>query len=263
MRFVDEFRDPAAARALVKSITELAGDDEFKFMEVCGGHTHTIYRHGIEHLLPEQRRAGARPRLPGVRDPDGPRRRRDVAGRTARSHLHDVRRHDARARIATATCIEAKARGADVRFVYSPLDALKVAVDNPDRQVVFFAVGFETTAPSTAVTLVRARGTRASRTSACSATTSRSSRRSRRSSNRPTCGSTGFLGPGHVSTVVGQRPYRFVPEVYGKPMVVGRVRAAGHPRLGAHAAAADPRRPLRGREPVHPGGARRGQHRRR
>ena len=52
MKFVDEFRDPAAARALVKSITRLAGDDEYKFMEVCGGHTHTIYRHGIEHLLP-------------------------------------------------------------------------------------------------------------------------------------------------------------------------------------------------------------------
>ena len=54
MKFVDEFRDPAAARALVRSITELARDGEYKFMEVCGGHTHTIYRHGIEHLLPEQ-----------------------------------------------------------------------------------------------------------------------------------------------------------------------------------------------------------------
>ena len=56
MKFVDEFRDPAAARALVRSITDLAGDDEFKFMEVCGGHTHTIYRHGIEHLLPLAKR---------------------------------------------------------------------------------------------------------------------------------------------------------------------------------------------------------------
>src|ERR1700729_1629282 len=52
MKFADEVRDPAAARGLVKSITELAGDGEFKFMEVCGGHTHTIYRHGLEHLLP-------------------------------------------------------------------------------------------------------------------------------------------------------------------------------------------------------------------
>ena len=69
-------------------ITELAGDDHFKFMEVCGGHTHTIYRHGIEHVLPEQRRAGARAGLPGVRDPDGPGRRRHRDGRDARRDLH-------------------------------------------------------------------------------------------------------------------------------------------------------------------------------
>ena len=62
MNFVDEYRDPAAARALVARITELAGDDHFKFMEVCGGHTHTIYRHGIEHVLPDERRARARSR---------------------------------------------------------------------------------------------------------------------------------------------------------------------------------------------------------
>ena len=63
MRFVDEYRDPVAARALVGRITELAGDQHFKFMEVCGGHTHTIYRHGIEHILPRDRRAGAWPGL--------------------------------------------------------------------------------------------------------------------------------------------------------------------------------------------------------
>ena len=62
VRFVDEYRDPSAARALVARITELAGDDEFKFMEVCGGHTHTIYRHGIEHILPAIGRAGPRAR---------------------------------------------------------------------------------------------------------------------------------------------------------------------------------------------------------
>ena len=104
MRFVDEYRDPAAARALVAQITELAGDDQFKFMEVCGGHTHTIYRHGIEHVLPAVGRAGARPGLPGVRDPDGPGRRRHRRGQGAGRHLHLVRRHDAGARAARATC---------------------------------------------------------------------------------------------------------------------------------------------------------------
>ena len=156
MKFVDEFRDPAAARALVKSITELATGER---VQIHG----SVRRSHAHHLPPRHRapaarrgRAGARAGLSGVRDPDGPRRRRDVAGRAARCHLHDFRRHDAGPGL-KGNLIEAKARGADVRFVYSPLDALKVAVDNPDRQVVFFAVGFETTAPSTAVTLVRAR----------------------------------------------------------------------------------------------------------
>ena len=115
--------------------------------------------------------------------------------------------------------IEAKARGADVRFVYSPLDALKVAVDNPDRHVVFFAVGFETTAPSTAVTLVRARALGVTNFSVfCNHVTIVPPIKAILES--PDLRLSGFLGPGHVSTVVGIRPYRFVPEVYGKPMVV-------------------------------------------
>ncbi len=115
--------------------------------------------------------------------------------------------------------IEAKARGADVRFVYSPLDALKIAVDNPDKQVVFFAVGFETTAPSTAVTLVRARQTGVTNFSIfCNHVTIVPPIKAILES--PDLRLSGFLGPGHVSTVVGLRPYRFVPEVYGKPMVV-------------------------------------------
>ena len=156
MRFVDEFRDPAAARALVKSITELAGTDHFKFMEVCGGHTHTIYRHGIEHLLPEAVELVHGPGCPVCVIPMG---RVDDAMWLAEqpgvifTTFGDMMRVPG----SKGNLIEAKARGADVRFVYSPLDALKVAVDNPDRHVVFFAVGFETTAPSTAVTLVRAR----------------------------------------------------------------------------------------------------------
>ena len=156
MRFVDEFRDPAAARALVKSITELAGSDEFKFMEVCGGHTHTIYRHGIEHLLPEVVELVHGPGCPVCVIPMG---RVDDAMWLAEqpgvifTTFGDMMRVPG----SKGNLIEAKARGADVRFVYSPLDALKVALDNPDRHVVFFAVGFETTAPSTAVTLVRAR----------------------------------------------------------------------------------------------------------
>ena len=218
MRFVDEFRDPAAARALVKSITELAGTDHFKFMEVCGGHTHTIYRHGIEHLLPEAVELVHGPGCPVCVIPMG---RVDDAMWLAEqpdvifTTFGDMMRVPG----SKGNLIEAKARGADVRFVYSPLDALKVALDNPDRHVVFFAVGFETTAPSTAVTLVRARALGVRNFSVfCNHVTIVPPIKAILES--PDLRLSGFLGPGHVSTVVGLRPYRFVPEVYGKPMVV-------------------------------------------
>ncbi|WP_238781482.1 hydrogenase formation protein HypD [Prescottella equi] len=218
MKFVDEFRDPAAARALVRSITELAGDDEFKFMEVCGGHTHTIYRHGIEHLLPRAVELVHGPGCPVCVIPMG---RVDDAMYLAEqpnvifTTFGDMMRVPG----SRGNLIEAKARGADVRFVYSPLDALKIAVDNPDKQVVFFAVGFETTAPSTAVTLVRARQTGVTNFSIfCNHVTIVPPIKAILES--PDLRLSGFLGPGHVSTVVGLRPYRFVPEVYGKPMVV-------------------------------------------
>ncbi|MFV9633299.1 hydrogenase formation protein HypD [Mycobacterium neumannii] len=218
MRFVDEFRDPAAARALVRSITDLAGDDEFKFMEVCGGHTHTIYRHGIEHLLPETVELVHGPGCPVCVIPMG---RVDDAMWLAEqpdvifTTFGDMMRVPG----SRGNLIEAKARGADVRFVYSPLDALKIAIDNPDKRVVFFAVGFETTAPSTAVTLVRAKALGVGNFSVfCNHVTIVPPIKAILES--PDLRLSGFLGPGHVSTVVGLRPYRFVPDVYGKPMVV-------------------------------------------
>ena len=118
----------------------------------------------------------------------------------------------------TGNLLSAKARGADVRFVYSPLDALRVAVENPEREVVFFAVGFETTAPSTAVTLLRARSEAVKNFTVFSnhVTIVPPMKAILES---PDLRLDGFLGPGHVSTVVGQLPYRFVPEVYGKPLV--------------------------------------------
>lgn len=218
MRFVDEFRDPAAARALVRSITDLAGDDEFKFMEVCGGHTHTIYRHGIEHLLPETVELVHGPGCPVCVIPMG---RVDDAMWLAEqpdvifTTFGDMMRVPG----SRGNLIEAKARGADVRFVYSPLDALKIALDNPDKRVVFFAVGFETTAPSTAVTLVRAKALGVGNFSVfCNHVTIVPPIKAILES--PDLRLSGFLGPGHVSTVVGLRPYRFVPDVYGKPIVV-------------------------------------------
>jgi hydrogenase expression/formation protein HypD len=217
MRFVDEYRDPAAARALVAHITELAGDDHFKFMEVCGGHTHTIYRHGIEHVLPASVELVHGPGCPVCVIPMG---RIDDAIAVAETpgviftSFGDMMRVPG----SNGNLLAAKARGADVRFVYSPLDALRLAVENPDRQVVFFAVGFETTAPSTAVTLMRARAEGVMNFSVFSnhVTIVPPIKAILES---PDLRLDGFLGPGHVSTVVGQYPYRFVSEVYHKPLV--------------------------------------------
>jgi hydrogenase expression/formation protein HypD len=217
MKFVDEYRDPVAARALVAEITQLAGDDNFKFMEVCGGHTHTIYRHGIEHVLPQNVELVHGPGCPVCVIPMG---RVDDAIAVAEepgvifTSFGDMMRVPG----SNGNLLGAKARGADVRFVYSPLDALKIAIDTPDREVVFFAVGFETTAPSTAVTLLRARdqGVKNFRVF-CNHVTIVPPIKAILES--PDLRLDGFLGPGHVSTVVGNRPYRFVPDQYGKPLV--------------------------------------------
>jgi hydrogenase expression/formation protein HypD len=217
VRFVDEYRDPTAARALVALITARAGERQFKFMEVCGGHTHTIYRHGIEHVLPASVELVHGPGCPVCVIPMG---RVDDAIAVARepgvifTSFGDMMRVPG----GDGNLLKAKAEGADVRIVYSPLDALRIAVENPSREVVFFAVGFETTAPSTALTLLQARD--------------RDVRNFRVFSNHvtivpplrailesPDLRLDGFLGPGHVSTVIGQRPYRFVPAQYGKPVV--------------------------------------------
>ncbi|HET6874507.1 MAG TPA: hydrogenase formation protein HypD [Acidimicrobiales bacterium] len=217
MKFVDEYRDPVAARALVSRITEMAGDRHFKFMEVCGGHTHTIYRHGIEHILPATVELVHGPGCPVCVIPMG---RIDdaIAVASTPGVIFTTFGDMMRVPGSSGNLLEAKARGADVRFVYSPLDALRLARENPERQVVFFAVGFETTAPSTAVTLLRARSEGLSNfTVFCNHVTIVPPIKAILES--PDLRLDGFIGPGHVSTVVGQHPYRFVPSVYGKPLV--------------------------------------------
>ena len=156
MKFVDEFRDADQAHALAAKIAALCEPGrQYKFMEVCGGHTHTIYKHGLEDYLPESDRAGARPGLPGVRDPDGPGRRRDALAAepdVIMTSFGDMMRVPG----SNGSFFDAKASGTDIRMVYSPLDSLKIARHNPDKRVVFMAIGFETTAPSTAMTVLRA-----------------------------------------------------------------------------------------------------------
>jgi len=223
MKFVDEYRDPAAARIAVAQIAALAGPltaksgQHLKFMEVCGGHTHTIYKHGIENLLPESVELVHGPGCPVCVIPMG-RVEDAIAVAETPGVIFTSFGDMMRVPGADGNLLEAKARGADVRMVYSPLDALRIAEANPDRQVVFFAVGFETTAPSTAVTVLKARERGVTNFSVfCNHVTIVPPLKAILES--PDLRLDGFLGPGHVSTVIGNRPYRFVPGVYGKPLV--------------------------------------------
>ncbi|MCI9888449.1 hydrogenase formation protein HypD [Micrococcales bacterium 31B] len=218
MKYVDEFRDPAAARALVKAIHDIVGERHYKFMEVCGGHTHTIYRHGIEHLLPENVELIHGPGCPVCVIPMG--RNDDAVWLANQPNVIFTTFGDMmRVPGTNGSLLEAKAKGSDVRFVYSPLDALKIAVDNPTREVVFFAVGFETTAPSTAVTLVRARDLGVKNFSIfCNHVTIEPPLRAILDSDDLIL--DGFIGPGHVSTVVGTSIYDFIPAEYKIPLVV-------------------------------------------
>ena len=254
MRFVDEYRDPTTARALVAQITSLAGDDSFKFMEVCGGHTHTIYRHGIEHVLPSNVELVHGPGCPVCVIPMG---RVDDAMAVAAepgvifTSFGDMMRVPG----SRGNLLQAKADGADVRFVYSPLDALRIASENPGRDVVFFAVGFETTAPSTALTLLEARG--APGDQLLRLLQSRDDRPSPARHPRVTGPPSGrFFGPG--TRLDGGGPAA-LPLRAGRIRLAagyGRLRAARHPPRHRHVAHADPRRALRGREPVRPRRAR-------
>jgi len=219
MRFVDEFRDPALVRQTADEIHRLADPGRhYRIMEVCGGHTHAIYRFALADLLPASIDLIHGPGCPVCVLPMG--RIDDALSLTSRPEVilttfGDVMRVPGR----SGSPLEHRARGADVRMVYSPLDALKVAIANPDREVVFFAIGFETTAPSTALTLRRAKQLGVGNFSVfCNHVTIVPAIRAILDS--PDMRLDAFIGPGHVSTVSGCRPYEFVARDHGKPVVV-------------------------------------------
>jgi hydrogenase expression/formation protein HypD len=202
----------------VKEIEQRSAGSVLKIMEVCGGHTHAIYKHGLEDLLPKSIDLVHGPGCPVCVIPMG---RIDDAIALARqpdvifTTFGDMMRVPG----SSGSLLDAKAAGADVRFVYSPLDALKLARQNPDRQVVFFAIGFETTAPSTAATVLRARADGVTNFSVfCNHVTIVPAIKAILDS--PGMQLRGFIGPGHVSTIIGLRPFEFVPTRYGLPMVI-------------------------------------------
>ncbi len=218
MKYVDEYRDAALARSIAAEIARLSDGRPLKLMEVCGGHTHTIYKHGIEDVLPRNIDLVHGPGCPVCVLPMG---RIDDAIAIARTAgvifttFGDMMRVPG----SKGSLLDAKAAGADVRFVYSPLDALKLARQNPDREVVFYAIGFETTAPSTAVTLLRAQAEGITNFSIfCNHVTIIPAIKAILDS--PDLRLDGFVGPGHVSMVIGMRPYTFIARDHRKPVVI-------------------------------------------
>ena len=219
MKYVDEYRDADTIKRLADEIAQLADTGRtYRIMEICGGHTHSIFRFGLAQLLPKNIKLIHGPGCPVCVLPMG---RMDVGLAMAeRKDLIFTAFGDMmRVPGSTGSPLESKARGADVRMVYSPLDALKVAQQNPDRPVMFFAIGFETTAPSTAVTLMRARELGVTNFFVfCNHILVNPAIRALLEMDDMRIDA--FVGPGHVTTVIGCEPYRFIAEEFGRPLVV-------------------------------------------
>lgn len=224
MKYVDEFRDPEKARKLQAEIAELADNlmkerrSPLQLMEFCGGHTHTIFRYGLEQLLPDTIELVHGPGCPVCVLPRG---RVDDCVELAKNPKVIFTTFGDAMRVpgSKQSLQDAKASGADIRMVYSPLDSLELARKNPDREVIFFALGFETTMPSTALTLLQAAREGVSNFSLfCNHITTVPTIKAILDS--PDMQLDGFLAPGHVSMVVGEAPFQFVADHYQKPIVI-------------------------------------------
>ncbi len=219
MKFVDEFRDPEVITKAADQIRRLADPGRhYRFMEVCGGHTHAIYRFGLKDVLPSNIELVHGPGcpvcvLPMGRIDDGLSMAKDPA--VIFTAFGDMMRVPG----THGSPLEHKARGMDVRIVYSPSDALRIAEKNPDRHVMFFAIGFETTAPSTALILMRAKAEGIRNFSVFSNHVTIIPG-IRAILDSPDMRIDAFIGPGHVSTVIGCRPYEWIARTENKPIVV-------------------------------------------
>ena len=224
MKFVDEFRDPDKAQSLTREIAQLLnrietpGGRPLQLMEFCGGHTHTIFRYGIEQMLPGRIEMVHGPGCPVCVLPMG--RVDDCVAMAERPEIIFTTFGDAmRVPGTKKSLLQAKGDGADIRMVYSPLDALELARKNPDREVVFFALGFETTMPSTALTLLQADAEGLENFSLfCNHITTVPTLQA--ILDDPDLMLDGFLAPGHVSMVLGEQPFEFVAREYHKPIVI-------------------------------------------
>ncbi|OAI31483.1 hydrogenase formation protein HypD [Methylosinus sp. R-45379] len=221
MKHVDEYRDGDLARAIAQRIAaEAQSDRQYRFMEFCGGHTHAISRYGIEDLLPENIRLIHGPGCPVCVLPMG---RIDDAIRLAAREEVTLCTYADLMRVPASggsSLMKAKADGADIRMVYSTLDAIAIAEKEPQRQVVFFAIGFETTTPPTALAIRLAQKKGLTNFSIfCNHVLTPAAMQAILDTDDGV-EIEGFVGPAHVSTVIGSAPYRRFASDYRKPVVI-------------------------------------------
>jgi len=226
MKYIDEYRDARLARSLATTIAHAVDPAKsYYFMEFCGGHTHAISRYGIEDLLPDNVHLIHGPGCPVCVLPVG---RIDAAIRLAALPEVTLCTYGDLMRVPGSngtSLLSARARGADVRMVYSTRDAVRVAETERTRQVVFFAIGFETTTPPTALAIrLAARKRLANFSVFCNHVLTPSAIQNiLESPDVREFGRVridGFIGPAHVSTVIGTQPYAFFAEEFAKPVVV-------------------------------------------
>jgi hydrogenase expression/formation protein HypD len=226
VKYIDEFRDGELASLIAEAVALAAESGRsYQLMEFCGGHTHAIHRYGIQDLLPDNVQMVHGPGCPVCVLPMS---RIDNAIALARDAGVILCTYGDMLRVpgsANTSLLRAKAEGADVRMVYSSLDALSIARANPDRQVVFFAIGFETTTPPTAVVIQQAEALGLANFSVfCNHVLTPSAIQNiLQSADVRELGRVridGFIGPAHVSTVIGSRPYEYFAAEYQKPVVI-------------------------------------------
>jgi hydrogenase expression/formation protein HypD len=226
MKYIDEYRDGELAQRIAARIREEAHPDRaYRFMEFCGGHTHAISRYGVSELLPDNVRMIHGPGCPVCVLPIG---RIDLAIKLALEHGAILCSYGDTLRVPASeglSLLRAKAHGADIRMIYSPLDALKIAEANPTRQVVFFAIGFETTTPPTALIIreAAARGLENFSVLCCHVLTPAAISHILAAPQQDAASAVeldGFIGPAHVSIVIGSAPYEGFALLYRKPVVI-------------------------------------------
>ena len=226
MKYVDEFRSQDLARTIAAAIAGEADPERSYFiMEFCGGHTHAIFRYGVQDLMPANVQFVHGPGCPVCVLPIA---RLDSAMEIAERHGAILLTYGDMMRVPASkrrSLLKAKADGADIRMIYSTQDALKIARANPDREVVFFAIGFETTTPPTAVAVRQAAAEGLTNFSVfCNhVLTPAAIQQILESPELRDLGLVridGFLGPSHVSAIIGSRPYQFFAEEFQKPVVI-------------------------------------------